>query len=65
MLTLCCDQTLIDFVNKAKRLDHNTGCDKWLLCLRALQNVSLRMAVKAYLVILFFFCFFTPNKKAY
>lgn len=61
MLTLCCDQTLIDFVNKAKCLDHNPGCDEWLLCLRASQTVPLRMAVKVYLVILFI----TLNKKAY
>lgn len=40
MVNLCCDQALIDFVNKAKCLDHNIGCNEWLLCLQALQTVS-------------------------
>lgn len=39
MVNLCCDQALIDFVNKAKCLDHNIGCNGWLLCLQALQTV--------------------------
>lgn len=58
MVNLCCDQALIDFVNKGKYLDH-TGC-KWVSSLFTIVAVY-RMAVKVYPVIFFFF-FFVKTK---